>query len=243
MPNKLITDRQREVLLAVIMQFMQEGVPVGSGSVASECDIGVSSATIRNEMVQLALSGFLSKSHSSAGRIPTDLGFRFFVKELMDEASVTEVDEVNTRQSLFSERFDEESVVREALKYLSHESKSTAVSLLGNVLRYQGASNLLRYSELRDLDTIEGILDLLENKQLISKIFSRGAGDKVCIAIGEESEVGCLSKCSFVFSRLNYLGNKKGYISILGPRRMDYSRVIPAVRFIRDVVEESVRGW
>lgn len=85
----LLTDRQKFILELVIREYVNSATPVGSQALGQGYDLGVSSATIRNEMARLEELGFLTHPHTSAGRIPTDLGYRYFVEQLMGEAELS----------------------------------------------------------------------------------------------------------------------------------------------------------
>jgi heat-inducible transcriptional repressor len=87
------------------------------------------------------------------------------------------------------------------------------------------------------------VLRLVEGSSLLRKLFTKYGSDNVSILIGRECDLEGLRECSVVFSAFSYYGGKKGYIGILGPRRMHYSRVVPAVKAVRSILEESVRGW
>jgi len=238
-----VTGRQRAILRAVIAEFMKKAEPVGSVSIVSGYNVGVSPATVRHEMVELSDMGYLNKTHSSAGRFPTNLGLRFFVHELMEEEELSNEDKVALRMSFFPKRFDEEKLMKDVLDYLSSETGYASVSLMDGVLRYYGVSTLTDFEELRNIEIIEAVLNILENQNVLSKIFDRGVSRDVCTIIGDECDVEGMRPCAIVFSPIKYLNKKDGFIGILGPRRMRYSRVIPVVRFVRDIIEHSVRGW
>lgn len=238
-----ITERQEKILLAVIREFMREADAVGSMNVIARHHLGVSSATVRNDMVVLSEMGFLTKDHSSSGRTPTDLAFKYFVDELMPEMFIPNIDEVNARLSIFRKRFDEDDFVDEIIGFLSDETGYASVSQLDDDLRYKGLSQLTKYRELRNIDVLEGILSLLEDRRMMNKLFRRSTTDDVCVLIGRECGYSPLRECSLAFTRFGYIGDRKGYVGVLGPRRMRYSKVIPAVRFVKNVVEEAVRGW
>lgn len=238
-----LTERQRRILLAVIREFMREADAVGSVRIVTRYNIDASSATVRNEMVHLSRKGYLEKDYSSSGRIPTDLAFRLFVKEMMEEISLPSVEQVNTRLSIFNKRFQEDELVHQILKYLTDNTGYGALCQLDDNLRYSGISKLTKYEELRDIEILEGILSVLEDQKLISDVFEKSATDDVCVLIGEECGIDSLEKCSLVFAGFGYVGSKMGYLGVLGPRRMKYQKVIPVVRLVKNAVEESVRGW
>lgn len=222
---------------------MKSADAVGSSHIVSEYDVAASPATVRNEMVNLAEKGYLTKSHVSSGRVPTDLGLRYFVKEMMEEEELKNLDEVNVRIKVYKNRFDEEELMSQILDFLNQETGYASVSLVDDTLRYRGMSSLLDYDELRDIDVLEMILRLVEGSSLLRKLFTKYGSDNVSILIGRECDLEGLRECSVVFSGFSYYGGKKGYVGILGPRRMRYSRVVPAVKAVRSILEESVRGW
>ncbi len=238
-----ITDRQKEILRAIIQEFMKNAEPVGSMTVVSDYDIDVSSATVRNEMAELSEKGYLEKTHTSAGRTPTTLGLRFFIKELMEEEPLANQDKVDIKMTFFNKRFEIDKLMNEVLQFLSSETGYVGLSLLDNTFRYYGVSSLTDFQELRDIGIFESILNILENDNLVRQIFEKSNTDDVCVIIGDECEIGGLGYCAFVFSPFKYVNDKQGYIGVLGPKRMRYMRVKPLIRYVTNVLEESVRGW
>src|SRR5579872_218163 len=95
---RTMTDRQVTILLSIIQEFMDTAIPVGSLILSEKYKIKASPATIRNEMVELADMGYLEKTHFSAGRMPTSLGFRYYIDRLMEEEDVDYMDEIEMRQ-------------------------------------------------------------------------------------------------------------------------------------------------
>ena len=238
-----ISERQQAILRAVVEEFMKSAGAVGSSRIVKQYDVDVSPATVRNEMVDLAEKGYLAKSHLSSGRVPTDLGLRFFVKEMMEEENLKNLDEVNVRIGVYRNRFDEEKLMSQVLDFLSAETGYAALSLVDGTLRYRGMSSLLDYEELRDVEVLEMILRLLESSTLLQRTFKRYGSDGISVLIGRECDLQGLRQCSVVFSGFDYYGRKRGYLGVLGPRRMRYSRVIPSVKAVRGMLEEAVRGW
>lgn len=224
-------------------EFMKSADAVSSNSVVSDYDVRVSPATVRHEMVELSDMGYLYKAHSSSGRYPTNLGIRFFVREIMEEDPVPASEEAELKMELLRNKFEEEKIIRRALDILSTQTGSTAVSLLNDVLRFKGVSSLTGYKELRDIEVLENVMTLLENDRLLRKVFEKGVSKDVCLIMGEESDVKGLRSCAIVFAPFKYLNDKAGYVGVIGPRRMRYSKVIPLLRFVRDTIQQSVRGW
>lgn len=96
-PTVNITDRQRKILKLIVQEYVASGRPVGSKTLTERYDVGVSSATIRNEMVELEQSGFLQQLHTSGGRVPTDQGYRYFVHNLMGAPELPSGDQIMIR--------------------------------------------------------------------------------------------------------------------------------------------------
>jgi heat-inducible transcriptional repressor len=238
-----ITKRQRKILKAVILEFMKNAEPVSSGTLVDEYDIDVSSATVRNDMSDLSDRGFLEKTHTSAGRTPTTTGLRYFIQELMEEDELGNKEKVDIKTSFFKKRFEVHELMKEVLAFLSGKTGYASIGLVGDNFRYKGISSLTDYEELRKIEVFESILRILENRSLIERIFEKGKSKDVCILIGEECEINKMNYCAFVFSPFDYLNNQQGYIGLLGPKRMRYTQVLPVMRYVKSILEESVKGW
>jgi heat-inducible transcriptional repressor len=244
----MVSERQKVILQAIIQEFMKQADAVGSMNIVARHHIGASPATVRNEMVVLANKGFLTKEHSSSGRIPTDMGLRFFVKEMMQEEPLPNTASVKVRIRVFRNRFEEEQLMSQVMSFLTDTTGYAAVSMVDKTIRFRGISQLLDFDELKDVSVIEVLLRVLENSSMLNRIFCRRVAgtdgeDKVCVVIGEESEIEGLQECALVFTSFDYFGGRQGYIGIIGPRRMRYSKVIPAVKAVGQMVETAIKGW
>lgn len=101
-----LDDRKKKILCAIINDYISTAEPVGSRTIARKHELGLSSATIRNEMSDLEEMGYLSQPHTSAGRIPSDKGYRFYVDQLMNAGQLT-VEEINSIKSALETRINE----------------------------------------------------------------------------------------------------------------------------------------
>ena len=99
-----LTQRQVDILKAIIREYSETGMAVGSDILEKKYKLGVSPATIRNEMVELAKKGYLKKNHFSSGRMPSAKGFRFYIKHLMKQKELSTTDEVAYKNSIWDER-------------------------------------------------------------------------------------------------------------------------------------------
>lgn len=132
---EFLSDREREVLEAVIRAYVETAEPAGSKALATRFDLGVSSATIRNTMAELESKGYLTHPHTSAGRVPTDLAYRFFVDRIVQPATITKRERVRLEREIWSGESAVERIVgnaARALGLLAHELGIASVPQLLN---------------------------------------------------------------------------------------------------------------
>ncbi len=238
-----LTERQKAILMAVIKEFMQEASEVGSLALLEKYDLGVSSATIRNEMVRLMRLGLLEKSHISSGRLPTDQALRLYVTKYLDGKGLNPLVTVEIRQEIFRDRFSKDTVVRSILKILSKESEALVFVILDENIHSYGISNLLKYEEFRDIDKIETVINILEDQTFLRELVEKYSGSGVSLLIGEESGVDNLTDCAIAFTKIPFWEKEKSYVGIIGSKRMDYGKVLPALSEVKKALESSMSGW
>jgi len=236
-----ISDRQQKLLQAIIKEFIDTAEAVGSISLLDKYKFKVSSATIRNEMAELVIRGYLYKKHSSAGRIPTTKGWRFFVDQLDREEEEMNYIDADTQEevqsSLVKLRDEKSKLIRQSLNFLSTLSDNAAIALIENNVFYAGLSNLTDIPEMQESDNLKRILSILEDYYTLTEVFDKNAKkSKVNILIGEE-ETGkeIFENYSVIFSEIQF-DSSRGFIAVIGPNRMNYEKVISAVRYISDSV-------
>lgn len=325
-----LDERKKTILRAIVSNYLETGEPVGSRTISKYSELNLSSATIRNEMADLEEMGYIVQPHTSAGRIPTDAGYRFYVDCLMSEKE--EVEEV---KSSLLERVDRmELLLKQVARVLaSNTNYATMVtapnynktvkfiqlsqvdigSLLavivvdGNIIKNQmisvdigldnedilkfnillntflqgasledinlemiqamkqqsgdygvildqifqgiveaiheaneleiytsGATNILKYPELGDISKTSELLEKFEDKSELSHILEEAvnAGDDtgIQIYIGEEAPVQNMQDCSLVTATYKMPEGAKGTIGIIGPKRMDYKKVVSTLK-------------
>ena len=157
-----LSERKRKILHAIIQNYLETGEPVGSRTISKYTDLNLSSATIRNEMSDLEELGYIIQPHTSAGRIPSDKGYRLYVDELMHEKE----DEIAEIRNLMIQRTDKmENVLKQVVRVLaSNTNYATMISVP------QGTSNRLKFiqlsrvSELQLLAVVVAEGNLIRNK-------------------------------------------------------------------------------
>jgi transcriptional regulator of heat shock response len=237
--NSVLTDRQIKLLEAIIKEYSESSVPVGSKTVVKKYSLKVSPATVRNEMASLLDDGFLEMMHTSSGRVPTPRAFRFFIEELMEEDEIPVLQEVAFKQKLWSQRFEFEKMLREAVLSLSDVVGNLAVAVTSEgFVTHAGAYHILDSTEFLEVEVAKSMLKLLDRYELLKTMFDGvSKNSDVTVAVGDEIGQPNMDYCAIALSPFR-AGNKSGYISVFGPSRMNYPTVVPVVRYTRNLVEE-----
>lgn len=220
-----MNERQAKLLAAIIDQFIDTALPVGSKRLLETVDFSVCSATIRNEMNDLEGEGFLLQPHVSAGRIPTAKGYRMYVQQFM-QPSMQEKHVRKKFDSLveqYGKRKDQERVY-EAVALLSRMMPNIAFATAPHKDRvyYLGLANALRQPEFQqDPLLASGVMEIIEERlhDVLSKVQVDGT---VRYYIGEEHILPQLQSCALLLTRYQ-VRDTEGVIGILGPMRMDYA--------------------
>ncbi|KUG26656.1 heat-inducible transcription repressor hrca [hydrocarbon metagenome] len=346
MENYELTDREKSILRYVIHQFILTANPVGSRNIAKKYDIGLSPASIRNIMSDLEETGFLNHPHTSAGRVPTDKGYRFYVDSLMDppvldviqrdfiahglESSKGETEDLLKLTSVILSnltnqlalvtypKFEQAILQKIQLVQLSSKRILVVVSVesglvktitleltieimqenLQNVQRFlnerlsglkfseirntikerikdynsddakpiirvfldsvdqiftdnklhdksyiAGTKNMLTHPEFEDHEQLQGVIELIEDKDIIIHLMDTkrsGNVDNVSITIGSENVDAKFSDYSFIAKEYK-VGDATGTLGIIGPKRMEYSKIVAAVVYIGELLSEELK--
>lgn len=234
-----LTARQVRILRSVIEEFINTAQPVGSETIDRRYGIGVSPATIRNELVYLTKQGYLKKSHSSAGRLPTPLALKLYVNELMKEKELSIADEVSTKERIWSNRSEVEGLMRSGTKLLADRSRALGIALTADRQVYHaGYANLLSMPEFYDIDVVRNVLALIEEVGLIEEIFeSVNSENPIHLVFGPELGNKYLEPVGLIFMEIQ-AGGTPCRMGVLGSTRFEYDYLIPMMRYLRGIVEE-----
>ncbi len=240
-----ISERQKQLLKAIIDEYIETAEPVGSEVIVEKYSLGVSPATVRNEMVALTREGYLAQPHTSAGRIPTPLGLKFYINELMKEQAVSVKDEVEIKENLWDHRFHFHRLLKQATKELSEKAGTLAIAATeeGDV-HHSGAYSILDMPEFYDMDLTKTLLMLADRSEMLNSILERAViNEPVVVLLGDDLGSEYLEYCGFVFSPFGSGKKNAGIIGVLGPTRMHYPQVVPTVRYFGDLLTELVSTW
>ena len=340
--NVDMDERKLRILQAIIDDYILTGIPVGSRTISKKYDMGLSSATIRNEMSDLEELGFLDQPHVSAGRIPSAKAYRLYVDTLLKTGRISDDSEASMRTLFTGRAHQMEDVIDHAAQVISSLTHYTAVVLSpkgvqpriqtvqlvqvtadtalvvivtdqgivrdsviriggqmdsdtlyaisrtlttelrgatlqeacermpaiserihGNDLVLQelygflnegqrsprrahmavgGTSNMLAYPEYSDVDKARNFLSLMETRDKLADII-RGNGEmSFTVRIGPETGVPEMTDCSIVTASYSTRGGQQGTIGVIGPTRMQYSRVLSILNIIGHQLTDMFSG-
>lgn len=240
-----LTQRQIDILRSIIEEYIETAEPVGSETIEKKHNLSASPATIRNEMVKLAEYGYIKKPHSSAGRIPTGMGLKFYVRELMKEKELSTVEEVALKEKVWDYREKMQRFLKEATKSLAEKTNALAIATTNEGDIYSsGFANILDMPEFFDIDVTKNLLEALDEYGCFENIFAN-VHDEGGIHILIEDELGSQLKGPYGFIFADYVTPLEihGTIGVLGPARLHYTSIIPTVRYFGDLIATSAKGW
>lgn len=336
--EKLLDERKKKVLQAIVEEYINTAEPVSSNTLTKNHGLACSSATIRNEMSELEKIGFLDKTHTSSGRIPSAKGYRYYVDELLNENDIsleeikyissklqTKVNEIEdltkitantisevthyttvsigpkattqlieeikfvllgsrmvmavilTDSGLVKEtiiKFDEdinekqvetmnymfnnklknqpiETIDRPLEEYL-YDEMTYSVKVIkpiieqikkvleeDNRIYLEGTNKSFDLPEFNSLEVAKNFINILDTKELVADMLNSGFAEDINVYIGEENEKQELKDFSIVTFKHKVNGKDLGTIGIIGPKRMDYSKVISVMKYINKKLNET----
>jgi len=239
----MLTERQVQLLQAIIDDYITTAEPVGSVEIVKKHNLRCSPATIRNEMAKLIDLGFLEMLHTSSGRVPTRMAYKFYIESMVEE-ELPVLQEVALKQRLWTNRFELEKLLRETVLAIAETTGCLSIATTNEgFVTYAGTVNVLEYKEFWDIDVAKSVLRILDSHEILDRIFQSVTVDKdIYTLIGDEIPVENLDKTTIIFTPYK-IGEKSGYLAILGPSRLNYSKVIPTVRYTKKILEELAGSW
>lgn len=232
-----MTERQEQILSAIVEQYAEVASPVGSSLLAKA--FKVSSATIRSEMAELERLGYIHQPHTSAGRVPTDKGYRYYVNNLLE--SKTPVAERRAERALTARVQDgglPERTIRNAVDTLVELTHNLGLATIGNQLYMSGLSNLFGQPEFMGRQQVQQVAVLLDN--LEPWLREAAPNEPLSVYIGRENPIGRSAGCSLIISRFHSPYSDHSYIGVLGPTRQSYRDVMQLVRHAGEALEGAL---
>lgn len=237
-----LTERQKNLLRSIIEKYIETAEPVGSETIEKEASLGVSPATIRNEMVRLTALGYLKQPHTSAGRVPTSMGMKFYVDQLMEEKSLSLKDEVAIKEELSEPKESFDKLLRHTARALADQTRSLAVATdeEGDIYA-AGMANILDMPEFFDIDITKSVLSLIDRFETLQSVINQvRAEEQMRIVFGDELGIPYLEPCGFIVTRYQ-MPNHRGVLAVIGPSRLNYPTIIPTMRYFSQLLSSLAR--
>lgn len=237
-----LTARQTQILKAIVDEYIAEASAVGSEALDKKYNLGVSPATIRNEMVTLTKAGYLKQLHTSAGRVPTPMAMKFYIDQLMEEKQMSLVDEVKAKEEVWDSRDNIDELMDEATRALASRTRSLAVAALKDKkdrFWHAGHSYIFQNPEFANIIDCQNLFSIFEEFDKLDRLFfgmSRTTSP-LEILFGEELGWPELAPAGVIATHFVIRG-KPGALGVIGPARVDYASVIPTLRYFGNLIEE-----
>lgn len=235
--------RQRQVLSAIVELYTKTAIPVGSQALLEHFQFPVSSATLRNDMVELETEGYLYQPHTSAGRIPTDTGYRFYVEEMMGDEDLSREDQRRLQKELLIMKAKQARTGRSTARLLSALSGNLAVSGLIDKEEFYdfGMKELMEKPEFQEIDELCRLVETLDSlDEKLDGIMLKLKDGETHIFIGDENPIKEISNCSMVVAPYKDKDGEQGVLAIIGPKRMDYAKSKSLIEYMRRMLGSSL---
>jgi len=228
-----MTPRQEQILHAIVETYAETAEPVGSSALCSKFD--TSSATIRAEMAALEAAGFIMQPHISAGRVPTDKGYRSYVNSLTPTRDRRHEMALAKRIKSAGEI---ERAIKNAVESLAHVTSNLGLGTIGPNLYLSGMAGLFQHPEFHGGQQAYEVARLLDS--LEEWLAEAAPNAPISVYIGRENPIGRSSGASLVISRFESPFSSRSYIGVLGPTRQHYGSVIGLVQYTGKLLEEAL---
>ncbi len=239
-----MNDRQAKILEIIIKEYVDTSFPVGSNAVVSKYGLRLSPATVRLDMAHLEKEGYIHQPHTSAGRVPTDKGYRWFVSSFIDpetpalerERTLPSQREQKALKKKLSAFSDIEQTLKMAANLLSQLSSQAALATLpSSEVYHYGIANILRQPEFEDRLIALSFADLIDNLEEFLKELPQIESE--IIYIGQENPFLKKASCSMIVSPYQYK-DSQGVLGLVGPTRMNYDTNLSLLDFVTSTLKE-----
>lgn len=240
-----LSPRQVEILKAIVEEYVDTALPVGSLVLEKKHNLGVSPATIRHEMAMLTSLGYLRQPHTSAGRVPTSKAMKFYVDKLMEEKEISVTEEVAAKQKVAEIEEDFDSLMHEVTRGLAQATHSLSIAATDNGdIWHAGYANILEIPEFYNIDVTAEVLSFLEDVRRFEELFFKRTSweNPVEIFFGEDLGWPRFDPVGIIASHFA-TSFGQGSVGIIGPTRLKYGEMIPLVRLYADLISETTKKW
>ncbi len=235
-----MNERQKNILSVVVEEYTNTAIPVGSAVLVEKYGFRISPATIRNDMNVLEKKGYLHQPHISAGRIPTDNGYKYFVEEIMGDHKLAPEDQKKLQKELLKLKAKHNRLSRTIAKILSSFSGALAFSGLGKDLSEFGIRELLEQPEFKKMDEFCKVAEALDRiDENIDAVLKKVKDGETKIFIGKENPIKEIPNCSIMVSPYKTKKGECGMLAIIGPKRMKYAKNKSLIEYMKKLLSSS----
>ncbi len=228
----MLTTRQKDIFSNVVKQYIADAHPVGSQVLLKEASLGVSPATVRNEMLELERHGYLFQPHTSAGRIPTDKGWRFYLDNFLSERQISKPVQEELRKIVRAYHHSRTELVKHLAQAIADaSSQAVFVAHTPHDTYYTGISKLFNQPEFDEVDLIRAISAIVDHLDEAMPDFFPLLKGEYTILVGRDNPVS--DACGLI---LTSIPRHTGLIGMLGPVRQDYDGNVSLIRFTRNLL-------
>lgn len=240
-----LTERKLRILQYIVSDFIKSAEPVGSRTLSRKYDIGISPATIRNEMADLEEMGFLSHPHTSAGRVPSDRAYRLYVDKLMEKYELDEAAKTRIKAELKANVAELERTIRKASELLSELTNLTSFATLEEDIKrvrlfLEGMTRIFAQPEFNSIERAKNFLEMVDRKDdLTETIMQREDG--ITITIGGENSRDIMEGSSIITATYHIDGKFVGKLGVIGPTRMRYGEITSVIEYLTKNLDRACK--
>lgn len=232
-----INERQANLLSIIVQDFIESAVPVASRLLVEKFNLGVSPATVRNDMAVLEAVGFLRQPHTSSGRVPTEEGYRFYLENFVNQNCGSKVRAPLQRAALQPD--SAKHLLKKIAKALVELSGETAISSLdAQWNHYAGISNLFGKPDFKNIEMMQSLSEVIDQFDEVLKKMNGNIGSDINVWIGGENPFG--SQVATVMVQYSLPGGIKGLLGLVGPTRMNYQKNIRLIAEAKNLLDRQV---
>lgn len=230
-----LSDRKKSLLSFLIKEHIKSAAPVGSKLLAGKSNLAFSSATLRKEMAELEREGYIYQPHTSAGRIPTEKGYRFYINNFLVEKELDSQEKQQLKRSFKKAVASTHGSYKSLAKIITELRPVTVIlAFSNNDFYYTGISNLFAQPEFSDRELINSISSVIDKlDEAMADIFDLIDGN-INIFLGVENPFG--SRCGSLFTACGGSKKEKNILGLLGPLRMDYQANYSLMKYSQELI-------
>ncbi len=224
-------ERQIKFLDYTVRNYIKTAQPVGSNLLAQKSKEKVSPATIRNDLMELEKEGFLYQPYTSAGRVPTEKGYKFWLNNFFQEKKISQKHENELKKKLSYTKNNFEQKIKELAKITANITHSSiVVGFSQNNVYYTGISHLFSQPEFRKYELVCSISEVVDSLDEVIDILYQKIDKEIKFLIGSENPFS--KECSIIATKLN----RNILVSLLGPMRMDYENNAAVLKYLQKII-------